>query len=422
MDSGINGLADRLPSRNRLGWWAFILLLGAAVAYVVGSFIGLTVLGLFGYYATRPICVRLRSVTDSRQLAATLTALSVLVPILLLLVVVGLRLFQTAQRQFGDGEFVGTLIARITGVDALPAEQRERLVSLLLNPSSILDAGGSVWSNVGTAVTALQGVVGGLFLLGLATTLAYYLLANDADVSETLTELIGGRDSTAYAYAIAVDADLESVFFGNLLFVVASSILATVTYAATNLLAPPGLQVPMVLVAGFLTGLASLIPVVVGKIIYLPIVALLGFQAISTDQGQGSLVFVGVVLVAYVLILDILPQSFLQPYLSGRRIDPILLLFAYLLGPILFGWYGIFLMPILFVLVLEAIRIVLPELLSGEPIRPEATVAEDIGTDPEEERAEQDDRQGDDSDSDSGPESESETESESDRDPDLDES
>jgi len=54
--------------------------------------------------------------------------------------------------------------------------------------------------------------VGGLFLLGLATTLAYFLLANDTDVSKTLTELVGGRDSTAYAYAIAVDADLESVF------------------------------------------------------------------------------------------------------------------------------------------------------------------------------------------------------------------
>ncbi|MDZ5810909.1 AI-2E family transporter [Halorubrum sp. AD140] len=226
--------------------------------------------------------------------------------------------------------------------------------------------------------------MGGLFLLGLATTLAYFLLANDSDISETLIELIGGRDSTAYTYGVAVDADLESVFFGNLLFVAAMSVIATVTYAATNLVAPPGLQVPMVLVAGFLTGLASLLPVVVGKIVYVPMVASLGFQAITSDQGQGSLAFVGAVLVAYVVLLDILPQSFLQPYLSGRRIDPILLLFAYLIGPILFGWYGFFLMPILFILVLEAIRIVLPELLSGEPIRPEATVAEEVGTDPEE--------------------------------------
>jgi len=83
--------------------------------------------------------------------------------------------------------------------------------------------------------------------------------------------------------------------------------------------------------------------------------------------------------------LDILPQSFLQPLPLGRRLNAILLLFAYhLLGPILFGWYGIFLMPILFVLARSD-----PNsfpfcrgALSGEPIRPEASVAEDIGTDP----------------------------------------
>jgi len=117
----MNGLTDHLPSRSRLGWWAFVLLLGVAIAYVVGSFIGLTVLGLFGYYATRPICVRLRSVTGSRQLAATLTALSVLVPILLLLVVVGLRLFLSSSASSVRGRGIRrTLVARITGIDALP--------------------------------------------------------------------------------------------------------------------------------------------------------------------------------------------------------------------------------------------------------------------------------------------------------------
>jgi len=104
----MNGLTDHLPSRSRLGWWAFVLLLGVAIAYVVGSFIGLTVLGLFGYYATRPICVRLRSVTGSRQLAATLTALSVLVPILLLLVVVGPSVcFRSSSASSGTGNSSG---------------------------------------------------------------------------------------------------------------------------------------------------------------------------------------------------------------------------------------------------------------------------------------------------------------------------
>ncbi|WP_238993985.1 AI-2E family transporter [Halobellus captivus] len=391
MDRGLSDdLAARLPSRSRVGWWGFVLALGVVVAYVVSSFVGLVVLGLFGYYATRPICVRLQSVVNSRQLAAVLTALAVLVPTLGIFVFAGLRLLQSVQQRFDGGGLIGPLIVRIIGIDALPETQRDWLISLLVNPASVLEMGGSFWSNIDTALTALQGVFGGLLLLGLATTLAYVLLANDAGVSETLVELLGGRESTAYAYAVAVDADLESVFFGNLLFGAAMAVLATATYTATNLVAPADLEVPMVLVAGFLTGLASLIPIVVGKLIYVPIVALLGFQAVSAGN-NASLAFVAIVLGVYVLVLDILPQSILQPYLSGRRINPVLLLFAYLLGPILFGWYGFFLMPILFVLVFEAIRIVLPELLGGESIQPEATTAEAAVTDPKVVRGEYED-------------------------------
>jgi hypothetical protein len=61
----------------------------------------------------------------------------------------------------------------------------------------------------------------------------------------------------------------------------------------------------------------------------------------------------------------------------------VVMMFAYLLGPILFGWYGFFLLPILFVLIVEAIRIVLPELVRGEPLTPSAMIGDSIGTNPE---------------------------------------
>ena len=84
-------------------------------------------------------------------------------------------------------------------------------------------------------------------------------------------------------------------------------------------------------------------------------------------------------LIVYFLVLDILPQSFVQPYISGRQLNPMLLLFAYILGPILFGWYGFFLMPIIAVLLLELLRIVLPELLHGDAIVPEPELAAGVG-------------------------------------------
>jgi len=63
-----------------------------------------------------------------------------------------------------------------------------------------------------------------------------------------------------------------------------------------------------------------------------------------------------------------------------------LVMFAYILGPLLFGWYGIFLGPMILVLVVHFGRIFIPELLSGTDIRPAAvdpeTVADPRGTPP----------------------------------------
>jgi predicted PurR-regulated permease PerM len=160
------------------------------------------------------------------------------------------------------------------------------------------------------------------------------------------------------------------------------AVVAAVTYLGTNLVAPDGVQVPMVLVLGALTGVASLIPIIVGKVVYVPVVGYLAVQATES----GALPFVAGTLVVYVLVLDVLPQAFVQPYLSGRQLDMMLLLFAYVVGPIVFGWYGLFLLPVLFVLLLEAVRIVLPELLRGTSPRPTVQLTTEPGTDPVAER------------------------------------
>jgi predicted PurR-regulated permease PerM len=139
----------------------------------------------------------------------------------------------------------------------------------------------------------------------------------------------------------------------------------------------------MVLVLGFLTGVASLIPVVVGKVVYVPILAYLALQTVRT--GAVSPAIVAGVAVAYFFLLDFLPQTFLQPYISGRDLDGMMLMFAYLLGPILFGWYGFFLLPIVLIAMLEAVRIVLPELLHGERLTHDVDMGESVGADPQEE-------------------------------------
>jgi predicted PurR-regulated permease PerM len=291
-------------------------------------------------------------------------------------------MFQQVQRQFDDGA-ISTFVSQTIGLDV----GEGGAASLLRNPPSIDRLMDLLFgSAVQQGLHALDLLLGVSLVLSLSVTLSYALLVYDDALSDAFAEIIGGRDATVYSYALAVDTDLESIFFGNLLFVLFMSGVATATYTLTNLVAPPGLHIPMAFTLGVLTGLTSLVPIVVGKAVYVPVLAYLAVT--SARDGSGQFVFVGILLVVYVLVLDLLPQSIIQPYIAGRDLNAMILVFAYILGPILVGWYGFFFLPIVFVLMLEAVRIVLPELFQGESIAPEPELAEETGADAEEMREE----------------------------------
>jgi predicted PurR-regulated permease PerM len=373
---------EEADTGSRTGWWLYVTLLGLAAAYIAHSFVGLLVLGVFGYYATRPICRRVGRHVDSDALSSALTVLLVLVPVVVVGLYAGLRVTQGIGSALSGSDDLPSLVAEYFALDVLPAEQRRALLQTLSNPLAALDTGGGMEGLVGMGIQILSTLASTLLFVALAVSLSFFLLQNDDDIATGLENLLGGAGSTGSAYARAVDSDLESVFFGDLLFIVAMTGISTLVYWGTNLVAPEGLRIPMVFVLAFLTGVASLIPIVVGKIIYLPVVGYLGLQALRTDES--ALAFVGIVLVVYFVLLDLLPQTFLQPYLSGRELDMMLLMFGYILGPILFGWYGFFLLPILLILMLHAVRIVLPPLVHGNRIKPTVKMGESIGTTPEE--------------------------------------
>ncbi len=369
-----NRSSSLLDDRSRIGWWLFVLGLAVVAAFIVSSFVGIVVLGVFGYYATRPIYRKLSNLIDSDGIVAGLTLVVVLLPVVLLSLYAGVRIVHQLQQLLGS-----TTGLPIPGsvLEALSSQQRRTLMSAVQNPRQFVTNPSQLLQ---TGLKVASGLVGGILLVGLSLTLSYFLLKNDDGLEDGLTQLFGGRETTAHAYASAVDADLESIFFGNFLFVLAMSVIAAVTYWGTNLLAPQQLHVPMVFVLAFLTGVASLIPLVVGKLIYVPVVGYLGLQALNATGNHWG--FVLGVLVVYFLVLDILPQTFVQPYMTGRQLDMVVMMFAYLLGPVLFGWYGFFLLPILFVLMLEAVRIVLPQLLHGEPLTPTVSMGDSVGTKP----------------------------------------
>jgi predicted PurR-regulated permease PerM len=68
--------------RDRFGWWLIAVVMGLLVLFVLYSFIGTFVFGIFVYYATRPIYRRVKRVIHQRSLAAGVSSITSVLPAL----------------------------------------------------------------------------------------------------------------------------------------------------------------------------------------------------------------------------------------------------------------------------------------------------------------------------------------------------
>lgn len=374
----MNGVPD--IDRARIGWWLFLSVLVGIAAFAVVRYFGAVVLGVFVYYATRPIHRHVRSAVGSDRAAAAAAVLGVVLPVLLVSGYAGVHLLSGLHLFGGGGGGLRRAVERYLAVRELTGEEWTALFGVLRNPSRLL-AGPARSTPLVSAARKLLRVLGNAALnVGFGLTLGYFLLRTDARLADFFRRTVGGRETAAYAYATAVDADLEALYYGNLLFVVAMSVVSAAVYLGANAVAPPGLRIPMPLALAALTGAASLVPLVVGKLVYVPVVLYLTVEALGA--GGAALWFPAAVLVACFLLLDVLPQTFLQPYITGRRVHLGLMMFAYVLGPLVFGWYGFFFLPLVAICLVQAARLVWLELVRGERLSQRVTAGGSVGSDP----------------------------------------
>lgn len=364
-------------SKSRGAWWLVVAALAATVALFVYSFVGTFVFGLFVYYGVRPLHHRLARRVDSRSLSSTATMLLVVLPVLALLAYAAATAVQELATLGGPG-LIDALADRLPlpadSLSALarrPDETFSRLTDVdLANLQRSVEAGLQTLGVVGT----------GLLHLTLALTFAFFLLRDGSRLANWFRADVRDEESVAHAYLTAVDADLETVYFGNVITVLLVTVGAVVVYNGFSLAAPSPVRLPAPTLLAILTGLATFVPIVVGKIIYAPATLFLAWAAVDAES---NLLWVpALFFVTSFLFLDVLPQTVIRPLVSGRSLHSGLVLFAYVLGAALFGWYGLFLGPLLAVLVVQGANIVLPELVSGEPLTPSPSAALDIGSAP----------------------------------------
>jgi len=255
------------------------------------------------------------------------------------------------------------------------------LIDRVADPERLLQDGFAEMiteANLSQLLQSVESAFGTVAVLGVAAihlfvmlAMAFYLLREDHRLARWFVRHFDDDRGTVRAFATAVDRDFNSIFFGNILNAILTGTIGVIAYSVLNVFAPPGTAIPAPALVGMLAGIASLIPVVGMKLVYFPVALLLLAQSLLAGTA-GGLAFVIAFAVVSFVIVDTIPDLVLRPYVSGRSLHVGALMLAYTLGPLLFGWYGIFLMPMLLVFVVHFARIVLPELVDGSPIEPYA--------------------------------------------------
>ncbi|MBV0903601.1 AI-2E family transporter [Haloarcula salina] len=363
-----------------------------AVGLVLSQFIPTLVFTIFLYYASRPIYRRLAALPfpDSirehalpyrRQVHAAATIFFFLLPFIALLGYTLVLLVPELQTFFGSGGLgaaylsslqdlePGSLPAPLAalGADDLLTMGPGELIALLRNPT-VQSWLGRVSSTLVDSVSVLATILLHGFIM-LAGT--YYLLTDGPRLVGWFLDTFDGSGVLG-EYASSVDDELSSILFGNILNALVTGIIGIFVFSLYNVFAPGSVQVPFAPLVGALTGIGSLIPVVGMKVVYLPVAGILAVSAIAAGE-PSALAYVAVFLVVTLVVVDTIPDFLVRPYVSGNRTHVGLLMFAYILGPIAFGFYGIFLGPILLVLIAQFFRVIVPYVITGEAETSDAT-------------------------------------------------
>jgi predicted PurR-regulated permease PerM len=350
---------------SRLFWVGLAFVLAGVLLFVLYSFVGTFVLGLFLYYASRPIYARLRRRIRPPTLAAAVALFVLVLPVILLFwYTAALGLGELRSLAELDLSGYGDLLAPYTDFAGLTEELQMVFQTLLSDPEQLLTRSrlrGILTDIVGAMTEYLGVVLTGLLHLFVALALAFYLLRDgDRLAAWTRTHF---TDDTLHTYGRAVDADLKTVFFGNILNALLTGTVGAIVFSMLAALAPPAVPVPVPILLGLLVGAGSLVPVVGMKIVYVPLSLYLAGQAAIADLQL--LWFPLAFFVVTFVVVDTIPDLVIRPYVSGRNLHVGAVMFAYIFGPLLFGWYGLFLGPLLLVVITDFARVVVPMLVGS---------------------------------------------------------
>jgi len=346
----MEGLQER--DADLVAWSLLGFVLTLAVLAVVWQGIGAIVFGLFLYYALRPLDRRLRLVIGSKQLSAALTLVLFGIPLILVVGYASVVAYQAISDVVGD-----------TGISGLANALRPYVnVSGLTGPSRLFEL---FQSNAGEITSFTETLLTWGIRLTVTMTVAYYLLRDDDRIAAWFRSTFRGNDEVV-EFVERADHELGAIYTGNLVMIIVNSALSIVVFVVFNwAVGITVVEYPVVL--GLLIGVFTLLPAIGIVFVYLPYTALLFARAFVWETLPRWVPFV--FFATTFVIVDVTPDYVVRAYVAGDETNTGLLLLAFVLGSFAFGWYGIFLAPILLVLFSHFARYIFPRIVRGSPDR-----------------------------------------------------
>jgi predicted PurR-regulated permease PerM len=346
---------------RRLAAGLFVVGLLLVISYAIYAFLSVAVLAVFLYYAVRPIFRFLHRFGLSRRIRAVLSLMLFGLPFLVLIgyavAIIALEV-QSFLEEHGLLADTTDRISEELNIAGLDLGQLETLT----NSSGSTPGVETVLDSVLGAASA----VGSAFIqLLLVLVAVYYMLVDGPRFVEWLLSTYD-ESGVVREYVREVDPELLETMFGNIVTIFVTALMAIVTFYAFNLLVPATIEIPFPALAGVLAGVASLIPVVGIKIVYVPLTVGLGANAWLANEPE-LLAPVVVLAVVSAAIIDFIPDIFVRAKVSSDDTHEGLLIVSYIVGPTLFGFYGLFLAPIILIATTNAATVLLPYALLGTP-------------------------------------------------------
>lgn len=349
---------DRLLGR-RVAIGLVVMALFLLLAYVAVQFVAVIVFAVFLYYAVRPIHRTLLRFGISRRLGAGLSLLLFGVPFVILLTytiaIVVVETLAFVEAYDVEDQVIERALAEID-VAGLDLDELQQVVAGAATQASL-------WVVIVSLAGAINLVSSAIVQFLILVVLTYYLLVDGPRFVSWLLETFDESGVWA-AYVRETDPELSMTLFGNIVNVFITAIVGVTTFYTYNVFAPAVVQVPFPALVGALAGIGSLIPVIGIKLVYVPVTVALAANAWFAGD-LSLLVPVAVLFAVSAILVDFIPDFFVRAHVSGDQTHTGLLLVSYIVGPLVFGFYGLFLLPILLILGINAVHVLVPYALSG---------------------------------------------------------